>query len=218
MSRRSYITDNDLAHQETYKGFEILIYQDYDAESPNQWENEDLFLVYDHRDFSVTRKGFEAQDIFEEAWSKSKSMYDGYWIFGVDAYIHSGISLAIRGSAKAAMFPDRRWDVSFKGFILVKRQKGAWHCKQAHKLAKALLEDWNNYLSSNVYAYRIPELKDSCSGFYGDYDGDYGALTEAKSIIDAHIKEPVLDSAGFDKAGNDHIHPNKYYNQPHNKD
>jgi hypothetical protein len=77
--------------------------------SPNDWGNEDLFLVYDHRSFYVERKGFEPRNIFEHLSAKeplkenytdddefemdyndyAESInleYNKYWIFSVFAY------------------------------------------------------------------------------------------------------------------------------------
>lgn len=40
-----------------YKGFKIIIKpDDFINDSPNDWGNDDCFLVYDHRDFCVERK------------------------------------------------------------------------------------------------------------------------------------------------------------------
>ena len=53
-----------------YKGYRIKIVQDDNSTSPDEWGNEDLFLVYDHRDFWVKRKGFEPRRIFEHLSAK----------------------------------------------------------------------------------------------------------------------------------------------------
>lgn len=176
----------ETVHSENYKGYEIEIYQSEEPDNPNEW-NDDIFLVYDHRDFFVKKEGFDPTFLYEEIWNKNKFTYQGYWVLGVEAYIHSGVSLALKGSKKAAMFPDRRWDVSFKGFILVKRTKGTWTSEAAIATANASLKDWNNYLSGNIYGYEIEELGESCGGYYGDYNE--GALKEAREIIDYVLKE-----------------------------
>jgi hypothetical protein len=48
-----------------YKGYKIKIRQCEDYESPNDWENPDMFLVYQHRDFTVKRDGFNPEDIYD---------------------------------------------------------------------------------------------------------------------------------------------------------
>lgn len=166
-----------------YRGVEIEIEQDEFTESPNDWDGS-RFIVYDHRDFYVEKKGFNPNDIFEDVWGTNK-LYKGYYVFGVDAYIHSGVVLAIRNTRKALDFPDRRWDVSFKGFALIKREKGCYTKDKAFKVAEGLIDIWNQYLSGNVYGYNIEQFNESCWGFYG-YNT---CLQEAKNIVDYHLEE-----------------------------
>lgn len=175
-----------------YKGYEIEIKQDEDYENPDAWKNNDAFLVYDHRDFYVQRDGFDSLTIFEESWSQNKATYGGYFVFGVDAYIHSGVSLALRGSIEAHRFPDRRWDVSFKGFALVERQKGTWTKEKAREVATGLIEEWNECLSGNVYGYDIEELGESCWGYYGDPE-ESGCISNAKAIVDHHLEHNKVE-------------------------
>lgn len=47
-----------------YKGYEINIHQDQYAESPNNWANDDIFLIYDHREFNVQYDGFKVLDVY----------------------------------------------------------------------------------------------------------------------------------------------------------
>jgi len=141
----------------------IEISYDDMAMSPDDWGCEDQFVIFDHRDFCVQRDGIDGQEIFE-AGEKLK----GYHIFRCYAYIHSGVALSV-GSHN---FPDARWDVSFKGFWVIKRQKGTWTREQAKKAAEGLCDSWNQYLSGDVYYYNITDVEtdeviDSCGGFYG---------------------------------------------------
>lgn len=164
-----------------YKGHTIEIILDEDAESPDDWENEDKFLIFDHRQFSIQRKGYDPREIFSECWEKGECSYNNYWLFGVEAYIHSGVVLALKDEGD---FPDRRWDVSFAGFILVQKGIKKWSVrrKQAEKAARSLIEAWNVYLSGEIYGYNIEETGDSCWGFYGK---DY-CIKEAKETIDRY--------------------------------
>lgn len=102
-----------------YRGHKIEIYRDDNCDSPDRWGNDDVFLVYDHRQFYVERKGFDPAKIFETF--QSKNIYNDYHIFAVFAYIHSGVALSL--TRNSYPFNDR-WDTSFKGFALVKKQKG----------------------------------------------------------------------------------------------
>jgi hypothetical protein len=160
--------------------YRIKIYNDTDPKQPEN-ENDDAFLVYGHRDFTVLRDGFNARDVFEGV--ERKKTYKGYWVFKVYAYIHGGVALSV-GSHN---FPDARWDVSMNGFALVKRQKGYYIEEKALILAKSIVEEWNQYLSDDVYGYKIFNLGldgkkgdevDSCWGFYGEDE----CMSEAVSL------------------------------------
>lgn len=169
-----------------YKGYEIKVYYDDDAQSPDDWENEDAFLVYDHRDFTVKREGFDPFDIFEAMrQERPMELFDGYYYFPVYAYIHSGVALKL-GSGDG--FPDRQWDVSFKGFALVQHdEKNGWTTKEkAREVAQAIVDEWNMYLSGDVYGY--DSGVDSCWGFYGD-EGRKEMISEAKGEIDYEVNK-----------------------------
>jgi hypothetical protein len=82
------------------------------------------------------------------------------------------------------------WDTSFKGFCLVDREKGwTWRREKAIKVAQSIVDEWNDYLSGNVWGYNIEETGDSCWGFYGDYNAEDGCLDQAKSCVDYYIKQ-----------------------------
>jgi hypothetical protein len=162
----------------------LRVIQDENAESPDTWDNEDMFLVYDHRQFAVSREGFDPNDIYNYLEIKSKINspirldesvdeleddlkqyfdYDSaYYIFPVDAYIHSDIHLSL---ANTKDYPDRKWDVSTTGYILVKKDQilpeynmgvaeTALHWR-AKEMAEGLIETWNQYLSGDVYGFQV---------------------------------------------------------------
>ena len=162
-----------------YKGYEIEIHQDDDPESPNNWGDDERFVVFDHRQFYVERKGFDPQIIFEDN-EKCK----GYHVFRCYAYIHSGVALSVGSHS----FPDGQWDVSFKGFWLIKRMRGTWTRSQAYKAAKGFCETWNKYLSGDVWGYKSEA--GSCWNFYGD-EGKEQMIAEAKSEIDWMIEKKI---------------------------
>ena len=175
-----------------YKGYDIEIVQDTDARSPDDWGNDECFLVYGHRDFTVEVKGFDPMEIF--AWTlanKKRTLYQGYFIFPVYAYIHSGVALSLGRSRYP--FNDR-WDVSFKGFALVKRMKGTWTEEKAREQAVGLIETWNTCLSGDVYGYNIEDLDESCYGYYGNIE-ESGLIDDAKSHIDWHVREEAKKKA-----------------------
>ncbi len=174
--------------------YDVRIYQDTSSDqSPNDYENHDLFLVGFHDQFSVERDGFEKyvaaqaysdrekhlnEDLEEHEIERVKQVKKEYHIFGLEAYIHSGVALAI---AKEGNFPDRRWDVSQLGAVFVSKRD--WETRpKAKKAAEGLIKEWNHCLSGEIYGYTITENKkcktcshvateevDSCWGFVGDF-------------------------------------------------
>lgn len=166
----------------TYRGVDIEVCYDTDPSSPGDWGNDDRFLVYDHRDFSVERKGFDPTDIFEQTSESKKFFYDGYFVFPVFAYIHSGVSLSLGRTS----YPfSCRWDTSMEGFALIKQEKGTYHRESARKAAEGLVEEWNMYLSGDVYGY--DSEYGGCWGFYGK-EGKKEMIEQAKSEIDYFIQ------------------------------
>lgn len=163
------------AHTETYKGLTITITADEYPHSPDDWGNTDAFIVYDHRDFSVERKGFDPETIYKHLANGGK-LFDGYHVFPLYAYIHSDVALSLRRSS----YPFTcQWDTSLRGFVLVKRQKGWSYTRdKATKIAQALVTEWNDYLSGNVWSFKVTDKNgntlDSCAGYYGDYDAEEG--------------------------------------------
>jgi hypothetical protein len=65
-------------YKESYKNHLITIHQDDDADSPDIWENDFCFLVYEHRDFTIKKKNFEPSEIFDwlEITNKLKKIKD----------------------------------------------------------------------------------------------------------------------------------------------
>ena len=180
-----------------HNGFTINIHQDTDPQSPSDWENDDLFLVaFNDRNFTVHNKRMDItrpedveaymtwDDVFgtAEAYEEWESSHiPGYEVFLLEAYIHSGVRLALAGSAQAAGFPDRRWDVSRVGYVLVKKELGDAVARLPW--AEGLVETWNQYLSGDVWGYVITDSDGeeveygSCWGFYGMDD----CIEEAKA-------------------------------------
>lgn len=231
-------------HEEKYQGLTIKISHDDDVQGPQEWGDDNVFLVAYHRNFSVdaprktlpqdqwtisdhksvctqcgqrnftslketgntcgkcgeaTRidKTFYKETQGQPMFSKNEliaymqhdkencdvDLFNKYHVFGLEAYIHSGVSLALSHEGN---FPDRRWDVSQLGAVLIAKTEAKTNAK-ARKIAQGLIETWNEYLSGNVYGYQIEDAEgneiESCWGFYGDYDSKGGALSEAKSIV-----------------------------------
>jgi len=176
-----------------HKGYKVSIYQDMDPRSPDEDKNEDLFLVGFHSDFTVRRDGFGKFVAAQAFKDRDKFLDDeldehqkgvvryvkkAYHIFGLEAYIHSGVVLAI---SREGNFPDRRWDVSQLGAVFVSKKE--WPDKaKARKAALSLIREWNACLSGDVYGYVVEKEVtcdkckhtdldhiDSCFGYVGDF-------------------------------------------------
>jgi len=104
----------EIVEQKEYKGYKINIYQDQDPESPDSNGDEVLFLVGYHRDFyvdtNVNKKlaiciANEGVDEYGDNDEEALKYIKEYYIFRLEAYIHSGVSLALKNEGN---FPDRR--------------------------------------------------------------------------------------------------------------
>jgi hypothetical protein len=173
--------------------YKIEVVQDEYPDSPDSWGNEDAFVVYDHRQFYVERKGFKPRDIWEHS-QKSDKLYNGYYFFVLYAYIHSGVSLSVGDHN----FPDARWDVSSTGYVLVKREKYTYTREAAFKMAESITKEWNEYLWGEVWGFKITdaeddEVVDSCWGFYGDEEN---CMTEAENVVNSLIENDKKNFVG----------------------
>jgi len=173
----------NLLDKKTYRGFEIKFYHDHlEYIDPDEFNNEDEdgFIIYDHRSFLVEVKGFIPEKIFNNLQKYERK----FWIFKLYAYIHSGVSLSISRNKYPFTCP---WNTSTRGFVLVKRKKGRTF-KKAHEIALNKVNFWNDYLSSNACGYYWEY--GGCSGFIGNKCIDE-AFKEAKFEIDEYIKKEM---------------------------
>lgn len=166
-----------------YRGHDIEVFYDQDYMSPDDWGDDGIFIVHEHRSFTIRREGFVPLEIFNE-YEKGKKLYKKYWIIPLYAYIHSGVSLSIKRTGQYA----DRWDSSFAGFVLIKRQTGWWTFDEAWSAAEQFVEEWNLCLSGEVYCYNSEA--GSCFGFYGD-EGKEDMIKEAKDEIDFKIQKDI---------------------------
>lgn len=199
-------------HEEKRNGLTIKIFSDDNPIRPDEGGDDSLFLTAYHRDFAVdgphtyykntegkTVKGalvVTKEDCIKIAEDTKHDARKKYHVFGLEAYIHSGIRLALSNEGQ---FPDRSWDVSQLGVVFVSREY--WKtANAARKAALSLIQEWNDYLSGNVYGYRIEndageEIESGC-GYPGDYDAKDGALEEARGMVDYLTNKGKTDASG----------------------
>jgi len=154
--------NQDVVSSFELRGYTVEIIRDPDPISPEDRADRHAFLVYGHRDFTVHGPNQEtAEQVYRDRaeWEKTHTVYPVY------AYIHSGVRL---GLSTAGMV-DIPWDVSLSGAALVTRDES--EIPQPQEYAQAMIEEWNQYLSGDVYGYKIADAQgedvDSCWGFYG---------------------------------------------------
>jgi len=160
-------------------GLTVKIFRDNDATSPADWSYDGLFLIGNHRDFYVKPPG--VKDRHWDVESVMEQYAKTHRIYPIEAYIHGGVALYLRGKCMI----DRQWDVSQVGAVFVSKKEWRYE-KKAFKAAEALIKGWNQYLSGDVYNYVIKDEDgdhlDSCSGFYGEEHVREEATAVAKSL------------------------------------
>ena len=166
----------------------LRIEQDSDATSPSDWEDSNLFIVANHRKCFIPETG--QRRITGTAAELVRKYVKTHWVFPLEAYIHSGVVLALSGEGN---FPDRHWDVSQLGHVFA--AKSEWRLsKSAYKAALSKVNEWNQYLSGDVWGCTVEDedgnTVDSCWGFYGrEYAESEGKnmLAAAKKNVDSAV-------------------------------
>jgi len=157
----------------------VLIERDEFIESPDQWGNDDVFLVaFNDRYFSVHREGYRSP---EEARETAKA--EGKILFPLSAYIHSGVALYL-GTHRTC-----RFDSGQVGYIVVDPND----IPNPEAAASALVATWNQYCEGDVYFVRAEHAsgeEEACGGIYG-LDS---ALEWAGGFYEALVKpiQPML--------------------------
>ena len=157
-----------------HAGMGVKIYRDPDPQSPEDNGNTDMFLIANHRQFHVSRKGITCDG------DTPKENKADYHVLPLIAYIHSGVALSLRHDGYP--FNDH-WDSGQVGWVLVRKRYGFRNIRNA---AESLVQEWNSYLSGECYGYVVelpdgPDL-DSCWGFAGDIKY---CIAEAKRAAEA---------------------------------
>jgi hypothetical protein len=142
-------------------GLQVGIYQDTYAESPLGRGDENLFLITtSNRYFEVQRDGFSLDSAMDGGYNEE------FYVFPLFAYIHSGVALSL---ARHGQFSDM-WDSGQIGFVFVSKKEWSGD-RSAYEAAEALVEEWNQYLSGDVYSFVVSDENgdhlESCCGIYG---------------------------------------------------
>lgn len=167
--------EDTVSVKKTDDGFEArYLVQDDDAESPDNWGDDNLFLVNYHRDFWVTRDSVITKDEVAYWFMERGEVPQAatYWIFSLSMLSHSGVRIYL-GHTTPGCDPGR-WDTSHVGVVLVAKEE--WpEVERATEAAESLVNSWNQYLCGDVYGCvkerftedKTPRDSDSCWGYYG---------------------------------------------------
>jgi len=176
----------------TYKGLDIVISQDLDAENPRTaWDQ--LGTMYcEHNRYTLGDK--DADDIRDMDKENHYQDFKGI-ILPLYLYDHSGITMSTSGFSCP-------WDSGQVGYIYVADEtiKREYKVKRiSNKLRNIVrlqligeVETYDQYLTGDVYGFSITdtdgELLESVWGYYGTED----CQAEAESIADCYLNEQHL--------------------------
>ena len=181
--------------------YTVQIVRDDDAHSPDDNVDTSLFLAYSTRNVAAGRKGY-ARDGADHV--------TGYHVFTLGIYegpytiLTLGAEVAPRGDDDDDDDADRG-----PGYVYVSRAE--WpDAGDAARAAEAIVNEWNGYLSGDVYGYRVKDPSgytvDSCWGYTGDPD-ESGAVDDARASAEAFVANDERDAATERAAGNDPATP-----------
>jgi hypothetical protein len=179
-----------------YKGYTIEVEQDVDAPDPRkEFDNLGVMVCW-HRRYDlgdVKAESYqETPDEFIE-WAE-KNAKNVALILPLYLYDHSGLRIKVGGFAGLLPEGHAEFDTMQVGFIYVtkdalrkeysKQRLSKKMLAHACKVLRGEIEEYDQYLSGDVWNYVIEELDDSVCGCFGyDY-----CLKEAQSAIDYHIE------------------------------
>ena len=162
--------------EKTATGYEMrYLIQESDPMAPNDCGDDGAFLVHYHRDFWIENNNVVTEDNIREWYNGKKiEQQKDYHIFEVSALIHSGVWLTL--GDQGFLSDGGGFDTSHVGAVLIAKNEFKTRDK-ARKQAGYLVENWNQYLSGDVYAL-VKELYNKektlldydCIGSYSGYN------------------------------------------------
>lgn len=152
--------------------YTVQVLQDFDPMSPEDWEQDAILACFHNRYVIGPDHGYSIDEVKRIAKDEKN-----YFSLPVYAYIHSGITIST-GSFSCP------WDSGQVGIVFIEKSKvreifGIKRIspkikQRAFNLLKGTVEDWDNFLTGDVYGFVVKdendEVIDSCWGFYGDTD------------------------------------------------
>ena len=180
--------------------YKIEVIQDENPESPRTWDNMGKMICF-HRRYDLGDKhDYKSNDY--DGWEELKEQIEKDYNVGVILplylYDHSGITMNTTGFGC-------QWDSGQVGWIFCTKEEmesnfmklsGQDLIERSEVLLKGEVETYDQYLTGDVYGYRVSEVKvcsegheheeelDSCWGYYGQEN----CMLEGVGIVEYYIK------------------------------
>lgn len=184
--------------QEIKRGNKLIeITQDESPENPREWNDYLGKMVCFHKRYDLGDKTDLKSEMFN-SWEELKEHLikeeHAVIISPLYLYDHSGITIKIGSFYGLLSQGHAEFDSGQVGFIYVTKEalkEEDIDKKQAEKILKAEVEEYDSYLRGEVYVFTIYEVKtcneghehreviESCGGFYSEKD----ALAEAEEYF-----------------------------------
>jgi len=177
-----------------YKGYNIKIYLDEDPENPRTaWDNFGHMICFHSR--------YNLGDKHDMSLEDAKELEKSKDVISLPLYLYDHSGLTIRTYPFSCP-----WDSGKIGFVYVTKEevRKEYSCKLVTKeikekvinLLRSEVEEYNNYLTGEVYGYRIvddnEEERDSCWGFFGNEWREM-ILSDCKQMIDYYVEEDLKE-------------------------
>lgn len=182
-----------------YKGYTIRVSQDLDAFNPREYGMGTIVSIDNANEAKGQVVRYVREDVNagrSEENSLRAQFPDMVWFHKLYRYSHGGDVWALHDR-----FPDRRWDVSHAGYVVVTRKDiREWYNRQRMsdklrgKIYKDIansLEAFTNWANGFVYGFMIDDIDDPDldNVYYGGYNDPNEAREEAEARIDYYRKE-----------------------------
>lgn len=189
----------------------VDIVYDEDNESPRKWDNISKLCIREHRRYDFPNElkinfddlnsydDYEVDDnyqIIETVGQHEQKKLEGYHMFWLDCYEHSGISFSLSGTGMQCQF-----DTSRKCGLIAIPKHFEWDNgpgysgsvdyteAEAEEMAKADIEIYNQYMNGEVYGFRLmqsfePIIWSDSDGRQHEYKADDECLDSCYGIYD----------------------------------
>jgi hypothetical protein len=159
-------------HTLEHKGYTIEIHHDEGGESPRDWDNTGIFVMFHNRYNFGDKHSFASPDELEGYIERTNMVS-----LPVYMYEHSGIT--IRTTPFGC-----EWDSGQIGYIFMSAAQ-ARECESPYAVLEGEIETLDSYIRGEVYGYKIIDADgiemDSLWGFIGDMNY---CISEAKDMAE----------------------------------